>query len=445
MKKHFGLFTLLIIALFLLASCGNGDDNSHKHVYGQWNVITQGSCTSNKIEKRNCSCGESETRITAAVGHIESDWIVKDPTATDDGYRYKECTVCSKRLAEEILHATGSIGLAYTINADKTTCTITGIGACEDTEVIIPEKIDGYMVTGIGDKAFSENKSITAVTIPKTVNAIGTRAFYACEGITEITIPDSVTEIGTQIFYKASNLNTVYYHSPYNDSSNRILAEPAIKKIVFGCNSIPWIWDSEYTKEIVLLDGITTIDSFSCGILTKFTFLDKVTIPASVKKIGLYAFNKVSIEQIHVSDIAAWCHVEIEGFGGQSGGFGEVCVNGEVLENIVIPDTVSKINHYVFAGCSLKSVVISDSVTFIGIGAFEGCTELESITIPNSVKTICPGAFSECSNLESINYDGTIEEWKNIIKDNYTGILGGGDWYDDTLKYIICTDETIEI
>ena len=46
--------------------------------------------------------------------------------------------------------------------------------------------------------------------------------------------------------------------------------------------------------------------------------------------------------------------------------------------------------------------MIPDSVTEIGIRAFNGCTSLQSIVIPDSVTTIGNMAFSDCTSLQSI-------------------------------------------
>lgn len=67
------------------------------------------------------------------------------------------------------------------------------------------------------------------------------------------------------------------------------------------------------------------------------------------------------------------------------------------LSNVVIPDSVTSIGGGAFNECdSLRSVVIPDGVTSIGIGAFIGCKSLKSLEIPDSVTSIGFGAFSYC-------------------------------------------------
>ena len=45
------------------------------------------------------------------------------------------------------------------------------------------------------------------------------------------------------------------------------------------------------------------------------------------------------------------------------------------------------------------SVTLPDSLTKIGVNAFNGCTSLESITIPDSVTKIEPQAFAYCKKV----------------------------------------------
>ena len=43
------------------------------------------------------------------------------------------------------------------------------------------------------------------------------------------------------------------------------------------------------------------------------------------------------------------------------------------------------------------------------------CTSIESIDIPLSVKHIYPNACSQCFNLKELNYEGSEEQWNEII------------------------------
>lgn len=74
------------------------------------------------------------------------------------------------------------------------------------------------------------------------------------------------------------------------------------------------------------------------------------------------------------------------------------------ITSIVIPDSVTYIGDSAFADSKLKSVVISNSVTVIGSEVFKNCTGLKSVLIPSSVQYICDSAFDGCSSLKSVTF-----------------------------------------
>ena len=79
------------------------------------------------------------------------------------------------------------------------------------------------------------------------------------------------------------------------------------------------------------------------------------------------------------------------------------------LKSIKIPKSVTKIARSAFLGCeSLTNITIPDSITSIGDTAFTYCSGLTSITIPNSVTKIGWGAFSHCSGLTSITISNSV-------------------------------------
>ena len=62
-----------------------------------------------------------------------------------------------------------------------------------------------------------------------------------------------------------------------------------------------------------------------------------------------------------------------------------------------------------FSNCrNLTSITIPDSVTSIGTRTFEGCSRLTSITIPDSVTSIGYGAFRDCRSLMSITIPDSV-------------------------------------
>lgn len=67
-----------------------------------------------------------------------------------------------------------------------------------------------------------------------------------------------------------------------------------------------------------------------------------------------------------------------------------------------------------------SDVVIPEEVEVIEEGAFLGCESIESLTIPTSVKSIWCSAFDQCPNIETVTYEGTLAQWCEMDKEDYS-------------------------
>ena len=90
-------------------------------------------------------------------------------------------------------------------------CEIIGISIDEldSPNLNIPSTIKGYTVVSIAKEAFSNNKIITSVTIPDSVETIGEGAFSYCNNLKEITLSNSLTILPQIIFGECYKLETV--------------------------------------------------------------------------------------------------------------------------------------------------------------------------------------------------------------------------------------------
>ena len=75
----------------------------------------------------------------------------------------------------------------YTYTLDENgNATIIDVDEAINGDVEIPETLDGYPVTGIGDGAFSDCNLITQLTVPDSIETIGANAFAGCGGFTDV-------------------------------------------------------------------------------------------------------------------------------------------------------------------------------------------------------------------------------------------------------------------
>ena len=93
------------------------------------------------------------------------------------------------------------------------------------------------------------------------------------------------------------------------------------------------------------------------------------------------------------------------------------------LVEITIPEGVTSIGNYAFENCSsLTSITIPDGVTSIGEYAFRGCNGLTSITIPEGVTSIGKYAFSGCSSLVEITISEGVTSIGNYAFENCSSL-----------------------
>ena len=133
--------------------------------------------------------------------------------------------------------------------------------------------------------------------------------------------------------------------------------------------------------------------------ITASTATGAVTIPS---ELGGYAVKKLADEPLFNP---------IFGYGNTS------------VTSVVILNSLTRIGTGAFAGCyGLTSVTIPNSVTSIGNNAFEGCVSLTSISIPNSVTSIESEAFLSCYSLTSITIPNSVTSIGVKAFFNCTGI-----------------------
>ena len=270
----------------------------------------------------------------------------------------------------------------YAILPDET-IEIIGYNGSE-SKVVIPDKIDGKKVTGIGDYAFESCTNLTSITIPDSVTNIGEYAFQSCSNLTSITIPDSVTNIGQRAFLFCKSIKYITIPESVQD-----IGEYAF----YGCKSLEKINAAAGNENYISVNGILFSKDKTKIVCYPANKNDtSYSIPSSVKVIGSGAFRDCS-------------H----------------------LKSIMIPNSVTTMEHHAFSNCtSLTSISIPDGIKTIEMGTFDYCKSLTSVRIPDSVTEIGHSAFYCCDNLKSITIPRSVTE----ILSYALGLIGLEDRID---------------
>ena len=237
--------------------------------------------------------------------------------------------------------------------------------------------------------------------IPNGTKKIGNYAFRNLEKLRSVTIPNSVTTIGEMAFRYCLSLTSINVSANNSNYSS-------VDGVLFNKDKTMLITCPEGKSGIYTIPNSVT--SIGYCALIDCSKLTSVTIPNSVTNIGEQAFYGCSsLTSVHITDIEAWCKITFANVGANPL-FAQVSredenlyLNGELLTDLVIPNSVTSIGNYAFIGYSkLTSVTIPNNVTNIGVSAFYRCSSLVSVTIGNNVTSIGEAAFSGCSSLTSL-------------------------------------------
>ena len=122
------------------------------------------------------------------------------------------------------------------------------------------------------------------------------------------------------------------------------------------------------------------------------TNLKSITIPKNLKIISKDAFsNCPSIDTVNYNgNITDWLNIEFESsLSNPCNSGAALYLNGELLNELVIPENTAKINNYAFFGCnSITTITLNNQLNIIGDYAFANCSTTSSLNIPDSVRTI---------------------------------------------------------
>ena len=265
-------------------------------------------------------------------------------------------------------------------------------------DVIIPETViyndTEYVVTSIGDHTFYGCVSVSSIKIPSTIVSIGEEAFYACSYLSKVYISD-IASYCNILFHPAYG-NPVYY------AENLYL-------------------NGELIEDLVIPEGVKRISS---GAFERLQHIKSVSIPNSVVFIGDNAFVDCGgLTSVYISDIASYCNIKYNVPSANPVYYAEnLYLNGELIDDLVIPEGIEKINDYLFYGLDeIKSVTIPESVTEIGHYAFYECNSISKITcLGTTPPVVSENTFSDFSAYVYVPYESIYDYAKDATWSKFT-------------------------
>lgn len=304
----------------------------------------------------------------------------------------------------------------------------------------------------IGQYAFSNNDALREITIPASVKTIGQLAFYRCNVLRKVTFEGAVEKVESRAFDYSYEIREVHAPGVEewcktifaDETANPLLTA---KKLYFGGEAVTNLVIPATIKNVpeysfrgletlvslTLEDGVerierrafagcpnlvdvdfgNTVNTLGVRSFEYCTALKSMTLPNSIAVLGNYcfgnctglervnwnrgvesvlegAFNSCSaLTTIDVPDLSQWCTIKFSSNSNPLLQANIMLINGEELEELVIPADVVDIPDYAFdGGADFKSLVVPDNVKTIGTRAFWAFDKLEKASIGSGVNML---------------------------------------------------------
>ncbi len=279
-------------------------------------------------------------------------------------------------------------------------------------------------VTTIEASTFDGCSSLGSITLSSNVTSIGASAFSGCVGFTEFVVPETVTSIGSKAFSSCTGLTSV----TSGRTTPADCAEDAFEGLNYDAvtlhvpsgtadlyrNATGWsVFTNIQEEGVILQDGQEmTIDGINYRVVSpedrtveladNTSYTGALTIPES------FEYSGATITVVGIGENAFYDGVNYN----------------TKLTSVVMPNTVTYIGADAFRRCTtLTSVTFSENLKTIGENAFYNCYNwAQDIVVPDGVTTIPNGAFRACEKLTSITL-GSRVTWIGDYAFNTCGVL----------------------
>ena len=319
-----------------------------------------------------------------------------------------------------------------------------------ETDLKVPDEIDGKTVTEIDQKAIDQT-SLHTISLPKTLTYIGDSDFSHAKNLTSIKVRDS--EYGKTRFWTDEN-GVLYGYVDHHTDVDKTTYNKYLELLCYP--------SAKSEKSYTVDDKVTAIAG---NAFSNCFYLEKINLGNGVRKLGVAAFkNCMSIQSITIPknvqkigyNVAYFCdklaayHVDEQNE--------NYCDIDGVLytkdkSKLVIYPKAKKLTDQIYTvdpackeiegmafdyAAGLKEIKLPDGLTTIGRYAFLCCEQLEKLQIPETVTTI-KGALDHITNLRYLYLCGDVPE--DFVENERLEETGYSNGFEDQRTLTVMINE----
>ncbi len=347
---------------------------------------------------------------------------------------------CSSLSTVSFRYKLESIGVAAFMNCSN----LTRAWIPDSVEFLGKQAFSGCMMletvrlpnrlTVIGESAFCDCVSLTEVVIPASVTNIGMSAFYNNAALTRVTVYGKSTVFGNQAFYQiptaaffhgwsgstaqtAASVYSCHFAAltasgscgggvtwSFNPANGELLIAGTGRMPYYYTEECPWYDFQSAVRTLRVSEGVENVAPANFSACINLT---TVYLPASVTEISSNFYGCFAIMNYAV-DGSNPVYRSIDGV--------LYSRDGKTLFNFpagrtgsyTVPAGTTAIAASAFQDASLSGITLPASVTFLGDGAFSGCSNLGVFDIPEGVTEVGNSLLSGCERLTFVTIPASV-------------------------------------